>query len=278
MKRITQLLFALSLVTFANGQGTNTVYQTFVTNSVVSGAVLYGPVRSVGQASHQALISLGSIPGHTCSVANIAAAQFSVVLVGYQTPTTGLLKPIPQLVNAVSSGQLLTQGTALFPNVYVQSSFVDPSANCNYSVYYDGATQGLTIVNNNISLVNTNTFNNLAAGTTSVLAAVSNGQTWYVFGYQIALGSGGAATVEVKCHQAAAFIDYDVTYSMAVSTAVQAGSLVGTVGGGAGGSKPLFSCGNGLGENLDIIITGAGATASVVLQTALLPWPTLFLF
>lgn len=248
MKLLAAFLLA---VVAARGQGSNTIYQTLAVNQTSTSAS-FGPVNNIGQASHQAYATVSSVPGHTC-VASQAFVQIS--LDGGNTPSIASSVTMPQQATA-ATGFDLVQASSIYPYVFVGVSFADPSGNCQWSAYYAGSVQTLTLIPNNLSQASVST-QSAGPGTITIVPAAGAQLSPFVFGYTLST-TGAAATAQLKCTNGSG-TDYSNTFSLALGTPV----IIPT------NTVPAFFC--GAGDRLDLVVTGAGATVFVTAVFAALP-------
>lgn len=248
-----KLLFAAAILAMSlgvNGQDSNTIYQNITVNNSASGQLTFGPVRNIGQASHQAYISLTTIPTH--SPCNLGNTTTSIRLFGSNINSFANSVAIPQIVNTYNAGTLLTQGTALYPFVFVDIHFTDPSGNCQFSAFYAGSTQSLSVVNNNVSQALLSDGSS-GPGTLNLLPSQAVGMTYLVYGLELST-SGASATVQIVCAGG-----YSMTWTLAVGQPFAEHSS----------SPPLLVCNNG--GKVDAVITGAGATVNAAITASSLP-------
>lgn len=241
------LLLALALGSFvaqpACAQGSNTIYQALSVN-VTDASPIYGPVQNNGQVSHQAYILLSSKPTKTCDVTQ---AQYGVQLLGSNTNSVGTVQVIPQINNS-GFGTVFTQGNASYPYVWVEANFLDPSGNCQYSVYYSGSVQPLVLKNTNLQVGGSaGTF---TPTTYTLVFAGGSQQSIFVFGYTLST-VGAAATATFQCANGGGPFGAKAAYSLVVGTAVVV--PVGNI--------PVFQC--PAGARLDFVVAGAGATVTL---------------
>lgn len=254
------VIVALFTATHAHGQGSNTIYDcnvahqaACVTNSI-AGSATFGPVRNIGQAAHQAYISLGSVSGRVCDPTQ---AAFFIEMVGNSVNNSAAAVAMPQLAQVSSSTTTIVQSTALYPYVWVTVNFTDPSTFCNYSVYYSGSTQAFAPIANG-TFGSTYQAGTASPGTTTLLVNPGTALGFYVYDYTLNL-SGAAAVVSISCGRT-------VTYSLAASQSVVEPPT----------KIPTVQC---LPNNaLSLVVTGAGATLNYSIRSSTVQTVQPFLF
>jgi hypothetical protein len=176
MKSILLSLIVLTTVGMeVKGQPSNTIYQTFATNSTISTepVVFYGPVfPNIGQTFHQGYLSITAQAGHVGACTGGILGPPTLILYGsYNSNPASVTQPIvimPQktfLTNGYSDGNSYTyyvQGTGAFPYIWLGVTGVD-NINCQFSVYYTGTvypfaapTPGLISTNYLVSTIGDN--------------------------------------------------------------------------------------------------------------------------
>lgn len=265
------LLLTCGLAFNVYGQGSNTVYAFLAfscpgticsvpTSSTAAGGYL-GPVRNIGQASHQAYLTIGSIPGHSCTP---TVPVTTIQIVGNNSNNTALSQPIPQLANStLATGAVQLQGTALYPYVWLKVTFTDSSSNCNYSVSYAGSTQGIALVNNNLSqLVQGGTgATPVGPGTTPFLSPPGGTSSAYspiLFGYSLSTST-AAANAIIECWNGTTVTGTPIEYTLAVGVPVVVPLT----------SLPLLVC--AAGNTMQLVTSGAGSLVSFNGQGTIFP-------
>lgn len=228
------LLLILASIVSACGQGSNTIYQTLLLDSKLSTATV-GPVRNIGQASHQAYIYV-----HEC---DSTQATYTIELIGSNINNVATAQPLPQQAE-VFSALTLVQGTAIYPYVWVTISITDPSTACQYDVYYGGSVQGFTPVNNNNQLGFTAFGTGAGPGTLALATPGGTARGIFVYNYSLSV-AGAAGTVSLSCGGGAVR-----TYTLGVGQQVTTQST----------STPMVVCANG--GTLSLVVAGAGTQVS----------------
>lgn len=245
----TVILFLAGAVSLF-AQGSNTVYQTLATNSTDS--TVYGPVRNIGQASHQVSIVVSAKPAMTC---HDSEATYNVQFLGSNNTVALTAQAIPQIVWAAGPGNDLTAGASnstlvqsyvVYPYIWVEVNFNDDTAGCQYTLTYSGSTQAATpispyqatgqIPNVTIPAVPTSIFSTVADSGSFALASEHAGMVARVYG--ITYTSDHAVTLTLSCTSGGSPTGLSLPITLAANQTISLTPV----------TLPYFTCviGNGL--------------------------------